>query len=157
MWVRAAEAGDMEALAEVFFVAVREGAAPAYDAAQRAAWAGAQPTAEQWAERLAGLETVVAEDSGVVVGFMSVRASDGDLDLAFVRPEVRGTGVAAALYAALENRMRVAGVARLHTRASHMAKPFFERQGWAVVRPNTVTRAGQTLDNWVMEKTLRRG
>lgn len=154
MIVRDACAGDMARLGEIFFRAVRIGAAGAYSEAQRAAWAGAQPYAEGWSTRLDGLLTLVADAGEGPLGFMSVRESDGYLDLAFVQPELRGQGVAAAIYAVLENRMRAGKVARLHTHASHMAKPFFERQGWVTIRPNRAQMGDQTLDNWIMEKPL---
>jgi putative acetyltransferase len=154
MIVRDAAAGDMDALGEVFFRAVHIGAAEAYCEAQRTAWAGAQPSGEAWAKRLEGLLTLVADAGEGPLGFMSVREGDGYLDLAFVQPEQRGQGIAAAIYAILENRMRAAKVARLHTQASHMAKPFFERQGWVTIRANHAQMGDQCLDNWIMEKTL---
>lgn len=154
MIVRDAAAADMARLGEVFFRAVRIGAAGAYCEAQRTAWAGAQPDGDAWAKRLEGLMTLVADAGEGPLGFMSVREGDGYLDLAFVLPEQRGQGVAAAIYAILENRMRAVRVARLHTHASHMAKPFFERQGWVTLRAHQARMGDQTLDNWIMEKTL---
>lgn len=155
IWVRDLQAGDIPALADIFYAAVREGTAPAYTQAERQAWAAERPSDTSWAKRLDGLLTVVAEQAGEVVGFMSARAADGYLDLAFVAPQVRRTGVAPQLYAVLENRLRAQGPTRLHTRASHMAKPFFERAGWRVVAPNSVRRGGQILHNWQMEKTMK--
>ena len=144
----------MGALAGIFFRGVRRGAAPAYTLDQRVAWAGAQPTAQSWAARLDGMLTLVAEDAGVITGFMSLRMSDGYLDFAFVEPEFRGTSVAAQIYAVLENRARAQGLSRLHTEASHMAKTFFERHGWTTQRSNEVTRNPVTIHNWIMDKNL---
>ena len=151
---RAARPQDAGALAHVFFRAVREGAASAYTCEERAAWAPKEPEAEAWQARIAGLTTVVAEDQSGIVGFMSLNTDDGDLDLAFVLPEAKGTGVAKALYAMIENHARSRKIRRLHTRASHLARPFFERQGWTVQRENQVERQGVTLTNWIMDKTL---
>ncbi|MEL6958113.1 MAG: GNAT family N-acetyltransferase [Pseudomonadota bacterium] len=155
MVVRERAPADTAALADVFFRAVRDGAAPAYSNAERAAWAPERPDEAAWAARLDGLVTLVDEDAdGCVSGFMSLRMSDGYLDLAFVRPEARGTGVASRLYAVLENRARVAGLTRLWSHASHLAKPFLARQGWEVQTSNTIERRGVTLQNWMMEKRL---
>lgn len=154
MRVRQATADDMGALARIYFRGVRIGAAPAYDDAQRAAWAKAEPSARDWAVRLDGLLTLVAEEADEITGFMSLRTSDGYLDFAFVDPDVRGTGVANEIYAELEQQARALGLTRLHTKASHMAKRFFEKTGWIVERPNTVTYHGVTLDNWIMSKVL---
>ncbi|SLN22085.1 GNAT family N-acetyltransferase [Pseudooctadecabacter jejudonensis] len=154
MDIRSYEAADAGALAQVFYAAVQIGAAEVFTKAQRDAWAPRPPTAEDWAKRLDRLETVVAHGATGPIGFMSVNLDDGDLDLAFVAPEERGTGVAAALYAVIEGRARSAGLRRLQCHASPMARRFFERAGWTVVRPNPVARRGVVLDNWVMEKQL---
>ena len=154
MEYRAAREADAGPLAEVYYRAVHEGAAEAYSKEQRAAWAPSIPSAEAWRHRLEGLSTIVAEEGGQIVGFMSLNPHDGDLDLAFVLPEVRGTGVAKALYAVLEDQARTQGLDRLHTHASHVARPFFEGQGWTVLAENTVERQGVALTNWIMEKRL---
>ncbi|MDG1802986.1 MAG: GNAT family N-acetyltransferase [Paracoccaceae bacterium] len=86
---------DAGALALIYYRGVHEGAAGAYSAAQRAAWAPEVPSAEAWHARLSALTTFVADDAGPV-GFMSM---DGDyLDFSYVLPERRGDGTAAALY-----------------------------------------------------------
>ncbi|MDA9207591.1 GNAT family N-acetyltransferase [Octadecabacter sp.] len=146
--------GDAEAVAGVFFRAVREGALGPYTQAECAAWCGERPSATQWIRRTEGLETVVAEMDGQIVGFMTARASDGYIDHAFVLPEMRGQGVADAIYAVVENRARCQKTKRLHTHASHMAKSFFSRHGWIVVSENQVDLAGVQLTNWIMDKPL---
>lgn len=90
MQLRDAAAADAGTLAHVFFRAVREGALGPYSAAQCAAWVSACPTADQWANRIDGLDTIVAAQDGQIVGFMAWNTANGVLDLAFVLPEVRG-------------------------------------------------------------------
>lgn len=153
MWVRDARAEDVGALAEIFWRAVREGAAPCYSDAERAAWAPERPDAAAWARRLDGLQTVVAEE-GCPRGFMSLRADDGYLDLAFVDPEWRGRGVADRLYAVLEGRARARRLPRLTTHASRMACGFFLRHGWLVMSAQTVQRGAVPLARFEMEKWL---
>lgn len=154
MIVREASPADTEALAEIFYRAVHIGAATAYSKEQLNAWVDQKPKAQVWAKRLDGLLTLVADRDGVTIGFISVRLSDGFIDLIFVSPEVLGTGVAHALYTEVEARSRAAGVSRLFSHASHMAKPFFERRGWHVVAANQVDRGRILIDNWVMETSL---
>lgn len=154
--VRSYAEGDALALGEVFHRAVHEGAATRYSPEERAAWSPRPPASRAWEARLAEAETVVAERNGVAVGFMSLDMTRGYLDLAFVVPEAMGTGVAELLYAVLEGRARVAELARIETEASLLAEPFFARQGWRVVRRQTVERLGVQLSNAVMEKSLIR-
>lgn len=156
MLLRDAVADDIADLTDVFFRAVREGALGPYSETECAAWAPCRPTPEYWAKRIEGLDTIVADQDGKIVGFMAWNKGDGDLDLAFVLPEMRGKGVTNAIYAMVENRARSQGAPRLHAHASHLAKPFFMRQGWDVLRENQVDLEGICLTNWVMEKSLSR-
>ena len=45
-------------------------------------------------------------------------------------------------------------VDRVTVHASETARPFFERRGYRVLRPQQVERRGQVLTNYVMEKEL---
>ena len=152
--VRGMAAGDAPVLARIFWRGVREGAAGAYDAAQRAAWCPAVPEGPAWETRLAAGETLVAERDGAPVGFMTWRPSDGVLDLAFVLPEEMGRGTAGRLADAVEADARAAGLARLTTEASDLARPFLARRGWRVVAGQTVERQGVRLRNTLMELRL---
>lgn len=78
----------------------------------------------------------------------------GFIDLAFVAPAALGQGVGWRLYAAVEARARDLGGAVLTTEASRMARPFFERQGWAVVAEQVVLKRGVGLTNCWMRKAL---
>jgi putative acetyltransferase len=78
----------------------------------------------------------------------------GFLDFAYVDPAVRGHGVAAALYDAIEARARAHGLSRLRTEASRVAEPFFGARGWVVIRRQRVRRNGVGLPNAVMERAL---
>lgn len=153
--IRSYAPDDAIPLGRVYYRAVREGAARAYTAEQCAAWAPHAPASAVWRRRLAHGETLVAEQTGEPVGFMSLLA-DGHLDLVYVMPEVMGRGVAPALYAMLENRARVAGLQRLTTEASELARAFFLRHGWQVIARQDLVRDGVTLHNYQMEKRLSR-
>lgn len=155
--IRSYAEGDARPLAEIFHRAVHEGAASRYTARERAAWSPRIPDTRSWENRLAEAETLVAVTPDGPVGFMSLDLASAYLDLAFVLPEAMGKGVAAALYAVLEGRARALGLSRLETEASHLAEPFFARQGWRLVRRQEVERLGVRLSNALMEKTLTRG
>jgi putative acetyltransferase len=153
MRLRPYAAQDAGALAGIFFDAVRIGAAPKYTAAELAAWAPERPSADKWAARLAGLWTVVAEDGGRPVGFMSL-ADSGYLDLAYVAPDRRGQGVADALWLSLLAEARARGLPRLTTEASRMARPFFLRHSWQVESSQQVERHGVAIENFRMFRVL---
>lgn len=145
---------DAGALACVFHRAVRRGTRPHYSLVQRIAWSPRVQPPAAWDERLSAIETLVAEREGRPVGFMAMDLADGFLDFAYVAPEARRQGVAAALYAVIEGRVRVAGRTVLEAEASRVAEPFFAARGWQVSRRQSVRRLGLQLPNAVMHKTL---
>ena len=151
--IRPFREADAEAAARIFHAAVHEGAAALYSEEQRVAWAPAVPDARAWAERLGSARSVVAERNGKVLGFMSL-TPEGLIDLAFVAPEAMGAGIGRRLYEAIERTARNEAMERLFTDASLVARPFFARQGFALVRQQTVTRRGVSLTNFRMEKWL---
>lgn len=145
---------DAIPLGRVYFRAVRDGASRLYSPEQCAAWAPHAPASAVWRRRLAHGETLVAEQDGAPVGFMSLIPATGLIDLAYVLPEVMGKGVAPALYALLEGRARASGLDRLGTDASEGARPFFLRHGWKVIARQDLVRDGVALHNYRMEKRL---
>ena len=88
-----------------------------------------------------------------MTGFVSLRP-DGLLDFAYVLPEMRRTGTAAALLAVLEAHAAARGFERLSTRASDMARPFFARHGWRVEGPAPQDRDGTTVPATDMVRDL---
>lgn len=153
MWVRAYEEADCAATADVFFRGVHEGAARAYSAEQRKAWAPDRPDPAKWAARIDGQTAFVAERDGAVVGFMTLR-HDGYLDFAYVLPDEMGKGTASALYAMTLNYARTCGLTELSTEASHLAKSFFTKHGWDTHAQQTVERCGVALTNFRMSHRL---
>ena len=145
---------DADALGAIFYRAVHEGAATRYTADERAAWVPEPPKGAGWEAKLAKSDGVVAESDGKIVGFMTRQGAA--FDMAYVLPEVMGTGVAGVLCAVLEGRARAEGVERMTVEASLLAEPFFARRGWALVRRQKVERRGVKLQNCLMEKTLTR-
>jgi len=153
MILRRYRAEDRAACKQVFYVAVRQGAALFYDAAQRAAWAPSPEPDPNVPDKLLQQACFVAEQDGRIVGLMSL-ADGGYLDMAFVRPEVMGKGVATALHAAVLDEARAQGQTYLTTHASHLARRFFARNGWQVDFEENVALRGQTLHRFGMSRSL---
>lgn len=151
--IRGFAAADAAATAQIFFDAVRLGTIRYYDESQRNAWAEKVPDTNGWLTRLQSQHTYVAELDSWPVGFMTVDVH-GHIDLAFVAPDRMGTGVAKALYEAIEAQAASLGIWRLDTAASYLARSFFERQGWSVVKQQSVSMGEVSLTNFVMEKRL---
>ncbi len=153
--IRPFEDRDAAAAARIYFDAVQVGAIDHYDQQQRDAWAESIPDTEFWRTRLRSQHTLIAEINAQLIGYMSLDNS-GYIDLAFVTPAWIGKGVAKALYRHLEELAIQNRLEKLTTEASHMARTHFERQGWSVVKKQTVRKShGVTLENFGMEKKLR--
>lgn len=137
------------------FDSVRNGESP-YSEAQRAAWVPARPAGEAWAARLRGQDVLVAEQAGEPVGFMTL-AGGGYIDLAFIRPKARGSGLFRQLLSRIVERAAPRGEVRLWTHASLAAEPAFARYGFAVLRRERVRVGDQELERCEMERRLEVG
>ncbi|HSG56069.1 MAG TPA: GNAT family N-acetyltransferase [Paracoccaceae bacterium] len=146
-------AADRAACHRIFHPAVHQGAARAYTADQRAAWAPSDQRDPAQPDRFLDQFAFVAEVSGTPAGFMTLDKT-GCLDMAFVLPEVMGTGVADALYAAILSTARAERFSRLTTAASHLARAFFARHGWQPDQEETHPLRGQLLPRFAMSLDL---
>lgn len=155
MLVRRYRDGDAPSVYEVFLQAVHEGAARHYSAAQRSAWAPLGEMPAGYPARLERMNTFVAEDTRGIAGVMAA-TPEGYLDLAFVRPNWMGRGMAQALYSPIIEDAQDRQITRMTTHASHLAKPFFLKNGWKVDGAETVLRQGVGLDRFAMSLTLDR-
>jgi putative acetyltransferase len=155
VFVRPFKDEDASVLPEIFFSAVREVASAHYSREQIHAWAPEKPPAERFLQRAHdGRILVVAVDDGDVPVAYGDCERDGHIDHLFCHPDHCGTGVAARLYAKLEESARSAGIDRLYVEASEPARRFFERQGFVVDERNDFELAGVAIHNFRMSKKL---
>jgi putative acetyltransferase len=152
MQIRPATPQDSDALAQVFFDAVRLGDSP-YTELQRAAWMPHPPDNATFVERLSTKTVFVAEVEGSCTGFMTLDPG-GYIDLAFILESQRGQGVFRALFAAIEQAARAGSESRIRTHASLMAQPAFQAVGFVILHHETVEIVGQQLSRALMEKHL---
>ena len=151
--IRYYEAGDAPEIVRLFFETVHSVNRADYSNEQLEAWAAGVPDPEEWHGRMAGRRTLVAEEGGEVVGFAELEY-DGRLDMFYVRKDAVGRGVGRRLYEAVERNARGQGLGWIFTEASITARPFFEQQGFRVVREQMVSRRSVSMANFVMEKEL---
>lgn len=151
--LRAYQAHDLPATVALFQASVSQLTTQHYDAAQRQAWAPEVADLSTWQTRLASIELLIAEDDCSIAGFIGF-SLDGHIDLLFTAPGFARQGVASALYAAAEQRLRAAGARELFTEASLVAQAFFARQGFSVQQAQTVTRGAVMLPRMLMRKIL---
>ena len=155
MKIRPFQPQDAPALAALFHASVHRIGRPHYSPAQVDAWAPAVPDPARFRARAAdGRALLVAVDeSGAPLAYGDLEA-DGHIDHLFCRPDAAGTGVAAAVYAALEAEARARGIGRLYVEASEPARRFFLKQGFVLVARRDFEIAGVAIHNFAMEKRL---
>ena len=158
MKVRPYTPDDAPALVALFHAAVHEIARIYYSQAQVNAWAPEVPDVGRFRTRAADGRTLLVavdeQDEPLAYGDLE---EDGHIDHLFCRPDAAGTGVTAALYAAIEAAARAKGIGLVYVEASEPARRFFERQGFDMVGRRDFEIAGVAIHNFEMEKTLGPG
>lgn len=145
---------DAIAAAKLFFEAVQTGAKDAYTQEQRDAWAPSVPDVATWRDRMAAQFSVVACQDDILLGFMTL-TDQGIIDLAFVHPKAMGTGIAGKLYEAIITEAKNKQLINMQTRASHLARRFFEKRNWRVLKQQTIVKENVELTNFLMQLTIR--
>lgn len=143
---------DALTLHALFREAILVGAAGHYTAEELAEWAGPPEVPDGWDEHHAENVTVIAEDAGRITGYMMMHP-DGYLDMAFVRPERRGTGTADLLYRAIQAAARERGLGRMTVLASRLMERFLGRRGWRPA-PELAAVLGEVAQNRAMALDL---
>lgn len=141
---------DCRETARLFYQTVHQVNARDYSPGQLDAWAPEDRDLQAWDQLFRDHFSLVAERDGQIVGFGDMDVSQAYLDRLYVRWDLQGQGIGAALCSALEEQ---AGGRSICVHASITAKPFFEKRGYRVLKEQQVQRKGISLTNYVMEKT----
>ena len=157
--IRPYRTGDAEALAALTEAAIRVTGAHAYSPEQVEAWAAPHPVPERFAARAAaGERFFIAVDAGDRPLAYALLVPGGHLDMLYCHPDHTGRGLGLAVLAAAEDAARAAGLERLFTEASELARPVFERAGYVMLhrRDFAISREGRevAIHNYAMEKVL---
>jgi putative acetyltransferase len=128
-FIRRFAPADAAATHDVFFQSVRVGAADHYREKDLIDWAPSSEMPDGWGEWLDSHITVVAEKDGTICGFFMLEAT-GYLNMAFVRPDYRRTGLADRLYEAILAEARARNMPRMTAWASRLFRRFLTRKGW---------------------------
>ena len=104
--------------------------------------------------RAEGRMLFVAEgEDGAPIGYGDLEPN-GHIDHLYCRPEMIGTGVGSALYAAIEAAAKRAGITVLVVEASEAARRLFEGRDFCVDARNEFTLNGVRMHNYRMSKTI---
>jgi GNAT superfamily N-acetyltransferase/adenylate kinase family enzyme len=151
--IRLYRESDGDRLVRIFRDAIRALGPEQYDARQVAAWAAAADDPPTFHKRLARGFTVVAEQDGNAVGFAQLFPPDV-VEMIYCDPGHAHGGIGGQLLVALEHRASSLGQVILDTKASLLARPFFEKHGYQALGREVVTREGVAIPRFPMRKLL---
>lgn len=149
---------DAEAIAALTLAAICRTARRAYSAAQVEAWAARYSVQRLVNGAAKGDVVLVAVDAAdSAIAYASLVAG-GHIDMLYCHPDHTRKGLAGALLTEAEAVARVHGITRLATEASELARPVFERAGFALLRRRDFTIPFQgnevAIHNYAMEKLI---
>ena len=144
---------DCPALLRLFHDTVHAVNARDYTKPQLDAWAPLSLDEENWDESFRRHFTVVAAESGIIVGFGDIDSS-GYLDRLYVHKDHQGKHIGTAVCDILEAQAAKTSK-KITVQSSLTARGFFEKRGYMIIRKQQVTRCGVSLTNFVMEKPLK--
>ncbi|GGI52903.1 GNAT family N-acetyltransferase [Oxalicibacterium solurbis] len=154
MLIRPFEVSDADVLADIFHASVREIGIRDYSLEQVEAWSPSKPDPKRYLQQAQGRTLLVAvDDDGRIIGYGDLEPN-GHIDHLYCCPDVVGTGVGSAIYAALENAARSVGIVSLFVEASEAARCFFECRGFRVDTLNNFTINGVAIHNYSMSKHI---
>lgn len=155
MEIRQFEPPDAEALAALYHASVRKIGIWDYSAEQVTAWSPSKPDPQEYVRQAEGRTFLVAfDDDNRPIGYGDLEP-DGHIDHLYCHPDVVGTGVGSAIYAALEAAAKRAGILLLFVEASEGARRLFERRGFSVDGRNDLTINGVAIHNYRMSKPIQ--
>ncbi|MDB2614292.1 GNAT family N-acetyltransferase, partial [Chlamydiales bacterium] len=152
--IRPYQQEDAQDLANIYYHTIRRVNIQDYSQKQVEAWA---PTSslgkEGWIKKFETIKPFVAVVDRQIVGFAEFE-SNGHIGCFFCHHEWIGKGVGSALMHAINTRAIQKKINRIFTEVSVTAKPFFEKQGFIVIREHVDIKRGVDLVCYKMEKTL---
>lgn len=150
---RQAGPGDLPAMQNLFVNTIREVCKADYADSQVQAWSAGSGNKRRWDEMIAQQYVLVACSGDELTGFISLR-HDGYVDMLYVHHDHQREGLASALYGRIEQKAMEWTLTFLMSDVSITARPFFEHNGFYVVKHQQVQVNGVTLTNFSMRKDL---
>ncbi len=144
---------DAEAISELYRKSVTEIGIERYSKAEVDAWASYADEIEELRHRLAGGLTLIAECGNRMAAFGQLKPAD-HVEFLYTLKDFARMGIATAIYRRLEDAAIASGAKVLHTDASRMSRPLFEKMGFFLVEAVIEERKGVKIECFSMKKEL---
>jgi putative acetyltransferase len=153
MPLREVRPDDVPFLADLYRASARELAARLYSAEQIAAWTSFPDDSAEFSRRVQRGVAIVSVVDGAIAAFGQLDPVD-HVALLYTAPRFARQGHATAICRYLETTARGRGVMRLHTTASLLSRPLFEREGYSLLETEHTVYKGVAFERFKMEKRL---
>ena len=153
--IRSFRSDDADRLVALVQRSIRDLGAGAYSPEQIAAWSSRHHEAVRFEHRHAlGHRILLAVDEEDKPAAVTLYEPGGHLDMLYCHPAHAGRGLATALIHRVEAEAAVAGLPRLTTEASDLARPVFEKAGWITAHRRDFVLGDVPIHNWAMVRHL---
>lgn len=153
MQIRRYKPGEEEQLWQLYHDTTHIINGEVYSKEQVERWAPHDKNMDEWKERIKKKNPFVAVEDGKIVGFAELE-SNGHIDYFYSHHEWQGKGVGRMLYSAIETEAIRQKMSRLYADVSVVAKGFFLKQGFEVLKEQNNIICGAPAPNFKMEKKL---
>ncbi len=148
--VRDSDAAD---ISQLFYETVRNINIKDYSPEQVEAWAPRIMPTSHWVERQSLNMTFVATLRGKIIGFAELEKS-GHIDCFFCHKDYQRCGAGKALFHVVKAKAESQANRKIFAEVSISAVPFFEKQGFRILREQQINVRGVIMSNFVMEQEL---
>ncbi len=145
--LRLAVTADLPEMLRLFRTTILTACTADYSSEQLAAWASSADDGPRWEGYLRELDVILAVVDERIAGFGALKVP-AHIELMYVHPDFHRRGIAGKLMEAL--LAKTEGPVTAHV--SRTARPFFEREGFAVTEALFPVRNGIVIPNFSMRK-----
>nr|WP_315026861.1 GNAT family N-acetyltransferase [uncultured Chryseobacterium sp.] len=153
MIIRKGHQEDLAEMKEIFTETITEICKNDYTNEQLEVWKSGAENSERWLKVIIDQFVLVAISEDRIVGFCTLDQRKY-IDLFFVHKNYQHQGIAAKLYAQIEEEAGKQKEKYITADVSKTAKPFFEKMGFHVLKEQIVNVKGIDLINYKMQKNL---
>jgi len=148
-----AEEVDLDAAGKLIYDSIHGLAHTHYSEEQIKAWAPEPYAGDRAKQRFADQLFFIASDPEGMAALMTL-TQEHYLDFAYAHPRTKGRGAASQTYATLETFAEAQGVKSITSDVSFVARPFFEKRGYKVLKRQFPIANGVELTNFNVRKDL---
>ena len=143
---------ELDEIIDLFYETVHLVSIKDYNQTQLDAWAPRNVDSEKWRERISNNYLFIVKYENIV-GFSEL-SSNGCIEMLYVHKDYLKRGIGKKLLNLMIKKARELNINEIFTDASITAKPFFESQGFKVIKKQIKTFNNVDFINYQMKKAL---